>query len=221
MEAGIVTAQSIAEGVTISKDSTLSVILLTVSATSDSIILSDYSTMNYQDAYTALTNLGLNVSLRSETSEAVEPGLVIRTEPEAGSQVAPGDSIVIVYATEPTSSVVPDVSGMSVEEASSILGEASINYSFSGSPEVMVLPDSQKIIMYSDPVPGTSVARNSTILLYIGTQEDYNNGGTPTPTPPQAVININTNGSGSATGAGQYDQGTQVTLTATPGEGYE
>jgi serine/threonine-protein kinase len=110
---------------------------------------------------------------------------------------------------------------MSVEEASEILGEASINYSFSGSPEVMVLPDSQKIIMYSDPVPGTSVARNSTILLYIGTQEDYNNGGTPTPTPPQANVTVNVNGNGSVTGGGQYDQGTQVTLTASPAEGNE
>ncbi len=218
---GIVLSQSIAEGVTISKDSTLSTILLTVSSASDSIILSDYSTMNYQDAYTALSNLGLNVSLRSESSEEVEPGLVIRTEPEAGSQVAPGDSIVIIYATEPTSSIVPDVAGMTVEAAAPIFAEASLSYSFNCSPEVMALPDSQKVIMYSDPVPGTSVARNSTILLYIGTQEDYNNGGTPTPTPPQANVTVNTNGNGSVSGAGQYDQGTQVTLTATPSEGYE
>ena len=218
---GIVLSQSIAEGVTISKDSTLSTILLTVSSTSDSIILSDYSTMNYQDAYTALSNLGLNVSLRSESSEEVEPGLVIRTEPEAGTQVAPGDSIVIIYATEPTSSIVPDVAGMTIEAAAPIFAEASLSYSFNCSPEVMALPDSQKVIMYSDPVPGTSVARNSTILLYIGTQEDYNNGGTPTPTPPQANVTVNTNGNGSVSGAGQYDQGTQVTLTATPSEGYE
>ena len=82
-EPGIVLEQSIEEGVVISADSNISKLILTVSAASDSVTLSDYANMNYQDAYTAPTNLGLSVSLRSEASDDVDPGLVIRTEPQA------------------------------------------------------------------------------------------------------------------------------------------
>ena len=75
--------------------------------------------------------------------------------------------------------------------------------------------------MLTDPVPGTSVARQSSVKLYIGTKEDYKNGGTPTPTPPQIVVTVKVGeGSGTVTGGGSYDEGTQVTLTATPATGF-
>ena len=75
--------------------------------------------------------------------------------------------------------------------------------------------------MLTDPVPGSSVARESAVKLYIGTKEDFKNGGTPTPTPPQIVITVKVGeGSGTVTGGGSYDEGTQVTLTATPASGF-
>ena len=221
-EPGIVLEQSIEEGVVISADSNISKLILTVSAASDSVTLSDYANMNYQDAYTALTNLGLSVSLRSEASDDVDPGLVIRTEPQAGTQVNEGDSVVVIYATEPTSSVVPDVAGQSVEAAGTTLDDAGLNYTLDGSADVLALPKSQQIIMFTDPVAGTSVDRKSSIKLYVGTQDDFNNGGTPTPTPPQAVINVTVSGNGgTVTGGGSYDVGTQITLTASPAAGFE
>ena len=220
-EPGIVIAQSIQEGVTISTTNKLSNLVITVSSVDESIVLQDYSNTNYENCYKSLQNLGLKFSLRPEPSDSVEPGMVIRTEPEANTQVLRGDTIIIIYATEPTSSVVPDVVGKSVEEAVILLSENSLNYVVEGSPEVLALAEEDQFVILTNPVSGTTVARKSTVKLYVGTHEDYVNGGTPTPTPPQAEVKVLVSGSGTVTGGGQYELNTQVTLTATPATGFK
>ena len=220
-EPGIVIAQSIQEGVVISTTSKLSNLVITVSSVDESIILQDYSNTNYENCFKSLQNLGLKFSLRPEPSDTVEPGMVIRTEPEANTQVLRGDTIIIIYATEPTSSVVPDVVGKSVADAKEDLSENSLNYVVEGSPEVLALSEDEQIVIITNPVSGTTVARKSTVKLYVGTREDYQNGGTPTPTPPQAEVKVLVSGSGTVTGGGQYELNTQVTLTATPATGFK
>ena len=221
-EPGIVINQSINEGVVISTTNKLSHLVITVSSADESIILQDYSNSNYKNAYTTLKNLGLEVSLRPEPSDKVEPGMVIRTEPAANTQMLRGETVIIIYATEPTSSIVPDVIGKTVAEAESKLKEANLNYSVEGSPEVLALDKKKQYIIITNPVAGTSVARKTSIKLYVGTKEDYQNGGTPTPTPPQAEIKTVVKGNGGTiTGAGKYDLNTQVTLTATAAPGFK
>ena len=220
-EPGIVIAQSIREGVVVSTTNKISNLVLTVSSAEESVILQDYSNMNYKDAYKSLKNLGLEPVLRTEPSDNVTPGQVIRTEPEANTQVLRGESVIIIYATEPKSSIVPDVVGNTVAEAKKKLEESSLNYTIEGSPEVLALDAKKQYVILTNPVAGSSVARKSSVKLFVGTKEDYQNGGTPTPTPPQAVIDIAMKGSGTATGAGTYELNTQVTLTATPAAGFK
>ena len=218
---GLVLAQSISEGVIITSGSTLSKIILTVSSLDDTITLADYAGVDYKDVYTSLTALDLEVSLRAEPSDTVEPGKVIMTEPGAGTTVQRKSSVVIIYATEPSSSVVPDVVGKNVKQAKEALEKNNLTYTFEGSAEVLKLKETEQIVLLTDPVPGTSVARQSSVKLYIGTKEDYKNGGTPTPTPPQIVVTVSARGSGTVTGGGSYSEGTQVTLTATPATGFQ
>lgn len=220
-EPGIVIAQSIREGVVVSTTNKISNLVLTVSSADESVILQDYSNANYKDAYKSLKNLGLEPVLRPEPSDNVTPGQVIRTEPEANTQVLRGESVIIIYATEPKSSIVPDVVGNTVAEAIKKLGDNSLNYTIEGSPEVLALDQKKQYVILTNPVAGTSVARKSSVKLYVGTKEDYQNGGTPTPTPPQAVVDVAIKGSGTATGAGTYELNTQVTLTATPATGFK
>ncbi|MCR4703334.1 MAG: Stk1 family PASTA domain-containing Ser/Thr kinase [Saccharofermentans sp.] len=219
-EPGIVIEQSIAEGIVISTTSKLSNLVITVSSADQSIVLQNYANVDYEDCYKSLQNLGLVPVLRPEPSDSLEPGMVIRTEPEANTQLLRGDNVVIIYAIEPTSSVVPNVVGNSVSDAAAKLGESNLNYVVEGSPEVLALPASQQYVILTNPVSGSTVARKSTVKLYVGTYEDYQNGGTPTPTPPQAVIEVDFSGSGTVTGGGQYELNTQVTLTATPATGF-
>lgn len=220
-EPGIVIDQSIKEGVVISTTNKLSNLVITVSAADELITLQDYSNTSYDTCYTSLKNLGLDVVLRAEPSDSVVPGMVIRTEPEASTAVARGSQVVIIYAMEPTSSVVPDIVGKSVDEAVGKLADNSLNYTIEGSPEVLALPASQQYVIITNPVSGTTVARKSTVKLYVGTHEDYQRGGTPTPTPAQSEITVLVNGSGTVTGGGKYDLGTEVTLAATPAAGFK
>lgn len=219
-EAGIVIDQSIAQGVVISANSKLTNLVITVSSADETVVLQDYANVDYQNCFTSLKNLGLVPVLRPEPSDTVGPGLVIRTEPEAGTQLLRGETVVIIYAIEPTSSIVPDVVGNTVADAAAKLEENNLNYTVEGSPEVLALPTNQQVIILTNPVAGTTVARKSTVKLYVGTREDYQNGGTPTPTPPQAVVTVNVSGYGTATGGGTYELNTQVTLTATPASGF-
>ena len=116
--------------------------------------------------------------------------------------------------------MVPDVVGQNVEEAKAKLAESTLNATVVGSADVTNLPPNQQYVIITDPPAGSPVNRKSTVKLYVGTKEDYQNGGTPTPTPPQAVIDVKMVGTGTVTGGGTYELNTQVTLTATPAAGY-
>ena len=221
VQPGLVIAQSISEGVVITSGSTFSKLVLTVSSADETITLADYAGVDYKDVYSSLTALNLEVSLRGEPSDTVQPGLVIKTEPAAGTTIPRGSAVVIIYATEPTSSVVPDVVGKTVKAAKEALEKNNLTFTLEGSAEVLQLKETEQIVMLTDPVPGSSVARESAVKLFIGTKEDFKNGGTPTPTPPQIEITVKVGeGSGTVTGGGSYDEGTQVTLTATPASGF-
>ena len=219
--AGTVLAQSIAEGIVISEKSAVSKLILTVAAPTESSVLSDYAGMPFNDAYRALTNLGYVVSIRSMPSDEFEENTVIRTEPEQGTTMNPGDSVCIIYATTPTSSTIPDLRGKTLEEARTILNEAGLVIGqIDGSSEVLQLAENQQFIMSSTPAFGTQVPRRSSIKLIVGSSEDVANGGTPTPTPVMWDVTITMEGVGQVSGAGSYAPGTVVTLQATPAADY-
>ncbi len=217
----IVIAQSIAEGMTITAGSSIHPIVLTVTKAADAVALDDYSGQDYHSVYTILVNQRYNVTIVAETNEDVEPDTVLRTEPPAGTLVSEGDSIVIVYAKEPTSSTVPEIVGVNLAEARNMVSEASLVLGgVDGAPEVLSLPEDQQFVIVVSPGVGTAVPRRSTINIIVGTYEDSLRGGTPTPTPVAVTINATASGGGNVTGSGTYAPGDTVTLTASAPEGY-
>ena len=223
IQPGIVLSQSIDEGVVIRAGGVMSTLVLHVSQASDAILITDYSGMDYDSAMRTLTAQGFQVSLRPETTTDVEPNTVIRTEPAAGESLSPGSPIVIIYAKEPTSSEVPVLAGQTLEQARLLIEEAGlIISSVECAPEIASLPDNQKYVILTNPVAGVSLQRGSAIVVYVGTAEDVQRGGTPTPTPVPARVDVNVNpeGTGSVEGAGEYEIGANVTLIAHPAEGY-
>lgn len=217
---GTVIGQNIGAGVMISSGS-IHPLILTVANEAETITLTNYAGLEYHEAYSMLVSLGLQVSVLEETNSDFEPGQVIRTEPVSGSVVEVGSSIVIVYAKAPSSSTVPDLHGLTLEEARELLDDEEINIGqIEGSTDVIVLPENQQYIILTDPVAGITLPRRSSITLYIGTMEDVLRGGTPTPTPSLVNVSTTVSGQGTAEGGGAYDVNTTVTLTATPAEGF-
>ena len=218
---GTVIGQNINEGVVIASGSDIHKIILTVAGEAETITLTSYAGLDFHEVYSMLSSLGLQVSVLEETNADFEPGQVLRTEPVAGSVVEVGSSIVIVYAKAPTSSTVPDLHGLTLEEARELLAEEELNIGhIEGATDVLVLPESSQFVILTDPVAGITLPRRSSITLYVGTMEDVERGGTPTPTPAQVSVVTTVSGQGTAEGGGSYDINTTVTLVATPADGF-
>ena len=214
----VIISQSIGEGIAIKSQ----ILTLEYATPEDSIVLQDYAGADFRIAQTQLENMHLNVSIIAEDNEEVESGKVLRTEPAAGTSVKKDDSIIIVYAKEPSSSTVPNVMGMNVREARESIEKSGLGIAkIEGYEEIIAMSEEDQIVMLTDPVSGTSVDRKSQIVLYVGSREDWANGGTPTPTPAMVTVFGNAEGYGTIQGAGEYLPNTQVTLTAQPADGYK
>ena len=78
-------------------------------------------------AMSALEDAGLVVSREFQYDSSVEAGIVISQTPEGGSTAKEGDTVTI-YVSQGTETVrVPDVRGMSQQEAQTELGNAGLN----------------------------------------------------------------------------------------------
>ncbi|HKX75615.1 MAG TPA: Stk1 family PASTA domain-containing Ser/Thr kinase, partial [Acidimicrobiia bacterium] len=99
-------------------------VALVLSSGPEQIELPNLENVPENEALAQLADLGLRWNLRSENSEEVEDGNVIRTEPEAGTMVTAGDIITLFISSGPANVEVPDVRGMTVDAARSTLESA-------------------------------------------------------------------------------------------------
>ena len=115
----------------------------------------------FDSASASLTDSKLTVQRVDETSTTVEEGQVIRTDPEAGTTVAP-DFLVKVFVSSGEEAVsVPDVTRMTEADAIAAITAASLVYGISTIDYSAELPSGTVIL--SDPVAGSSVANGEVI----------------------------------------------------------
>ncbi|MBO7564387.1 MAG: Stk1 family PASTA domain-containing Ser/Thr kinase [Clostridiales bacterium] len=224
--ANVVIKQNIQPGMEMKNNSSVNVLILTVSKAPDAVELEDFTGKLYSEAYEKLKVDGYNVFVHPEIDNSIEEGLVIRTEPPAGTPVKPGSDITIVFAKKSSEIEVPNIikkdlktAREMIDQAELILGEIEI------SPELQEqgLSETELFVLLTDPRPGTKVQRKSAIRIYVGNAEDLERGGTPTPTPEVIGFDVmlSVQGEGSVTGDGLYAQNTPVTITAVPSIGYQ
>lgn len=101
-----------------------------ISTGKETFKLDDVTDMDYDQAQSQLENDGLKVSLEFEYSDSVDKNEVIRTSPEAGSQVAEGDTVTIVASKgkETKYVTVPYVIGYDLDTAISMIKDAGLTY---------------------------------------------------------------------------------------------
>lgn len=101
-----------------------------ISTGKETFKLDDVTDMDYDQAQSQLENDGLKVSLEFEYSDSVDKNEVIRTSPEAGSQVAEGDTVTIVASKgkETKNVTVPYVIGYDLDTAISMIKDAGLTY---------------------------------------------------------------------------------------------
>jgi len=137
------------------------VISVTVSLGAKSSKMDNYIAMSYRMAGVKLSRLGLHTTKVDEYSETVEPGYVIRTVPAAGESVSDGTEVVLYVSKgpEPRYTIVPDVTGRSLAQATKELEEAKLvlapfQYEESAYPDGTVLfqslPQDSSVLEYSE-----------------------------------------------------------------------
>lgn len=224
----VVIRQSIADGITISIGSNKSPLIITVSQSADAetIVLPNYVGYDYRTILDGTNSGGVNLNflLDFEETDEMEPNLIIRTEPPAGSSVAPGSNVTLIYARELSQVEVPDLSELTVEQAIEVLEDYSLSLgNIEGAIEVLDLPSSQQFVIMTMPDADDVVRPRTPINLYVGTWEDVERGGTPTPTPTpeQIMMVVDILGGGHVDGIVPVDSGTALTVNAVPDPGFQ
>lgn len=98
-------------------------------------------------AETELDDAGLGAEVEQVYSDSVEPGVVVSTDPKPGDRILPGDDVTLTVSRGPEVYDVPDLSGLTVEEAGDALAEVK-----------MVL--GRQVPRYSETVPKGQVVRS-------------------------------------------------------------
>jgi len=122
----------------------------------DEVEVPDLEGLPYADAVTRLEDLGLEVRLESEQDDDLEPGHVVRTEPEAGEEVELGDRVTVVVSVDVVE--VPRLGGKDLEEATERLEDAGLELGN------VFGPRGGKVLA-TWPLEGSEVAVGSTVDL--------------------------------------------------------
>lgn len=117
-----------------------------------------------QQATATLREAGLQPEVSREHDDEAEEGVVLRTEPNAGSRVSDGGSVqVVVSLGKPR---VPDIApGTSVSDAESALRNAQLRPQQAGAEYHRAVPEGH--VVRVDPQPGTRLSSSSEVQLVL------------------------------------------------------
>ena len=127
------------------------------------IALEDYAGEDYRAVLNALRVLGLDASAEGEYNDDVEKGLVIRTDPEAGTSVLPGDAVTIYYSMGTESFSLPDYTNQDYHDVKAALEELGLRpmFEFEYSDTIEL-----NMVTRTDPIAGSSVKPDDTVIVY-------------------------------------------------------
>ena len=117
-----------------------------------------------EDARKQLTNLGFEVKVNIEVNESVEAGKVYAQDPEAGTKLRPGNTVTISVSAGIGKSDVPDVKGLSINDATLALEESG----FVAIPKDEESDSVEKDkVVRTNPKSGTELERGSEVEVYV------------------------------------------------------
>jgi beta-lactam-binding protein with PASTA domain len=196
--AGSVISQDPVAGSTVAVGSTVSIVVSTGPDTPATIPVPDVSGLPEGDAQKTLEDAGFAATSTQQPSADVEIGLVVSTNPSAGTEVAPGTSVEMIVSSGPGDVVVPDFTGMTTDEATAAAEAAGLTITFEEAPEN---PDPDGVVISQNPVAGTTVEGASEVVAQRS----------PDLGAPWAIVKLDENRQMTVTGVGMLP-GSTVTL---------
>ncbi|MBA3304006.1 MAG: Stk1 family PASTA domain-containing Ser/Thr kinase, partial [Acidimicrobiia bacterium] len=160
--AGVVFAQDPAAGVNVREGATVQ---LRVSAGAPPVTVPSVVGLNLADAVSELEGRGLVVDVRPTESEDRPEGEVLSQEPDAGEEVESGSTVVLEASSGPPLVPVPDVVGLTSNQAGVELGRAGFEVSFQ--EEASTEPQGQ--VLRTDPPADTELATGEEVRVFTST----------------------------------------------------
>ncbi len=130
-------------------------------------VIPDFYGQNYQSVTNSLEAMGFVVRVIPDTTTDQPVGSVVRTDPSSGSSVFPGSSVNVYYAAASESGKLfkmPNLSGMSLEEAKSELSKKGLVLS---STEVVDTSADKDRVVAQSPKDGSPVQEGDGVVLTV------------------------------------------------------
>lgn len=139
---------------------------VTVSSGAVPVVVPGVVGQNANDAARFLQDRGFASELQVESGSTAPAGQVLRQDPAAGSEVAPGSTVVLHVAEGIQAIEVPDVTGMTLLQATQILAQADLEVS----DEVLKEPSDdveEDLVIGTDPAPPALLLPGTSITILV------------------------------------------------------
>ena len=143
---------------------------IVVSQGRNTVVIPELADSSAEAAAAALTELGLVVEVIEENHPEVGAGQVIRTEPPADSEAALGDEVVLVESIGPGIVNVPEVRGLTLQEAAEQLELLGLSVEATGTAPVTD-PALADTVVEQTPAPDAQLNRGDVVTVALGTYE--------------------------------------------------
>lgn len=138
-----------------------------------------------REAITALQDLGLRFTVEEEYHSSVPNGLVIRSEPVAGTEIQSGETVKLIVSRGPQPVEIPNLLGLTESQARAVLADLGLDTNVSA-PQPVPDPSQDGIVVAQFPSVGASVLPGDIVTITLG---NY----TPPPTtlpPPTTTTTL-------------------------------
>ncbi|CAN5453200.1 Stk1 family PASTA domain-containing Ser/Thr kinase [soil metagenome] len=127
-----------------------------------SVTIPNVTGQAYADGATELTDAKLEPQKFTEANDTVPEGVIIRTDPEAGTTVSPGLQVKVYVSLGTTPVMVPDVTNIAEADAIAAIEAKKLVY---GSTSQAFSPDvRQGVVINSDPAGGSERRMDGSII---------------------------------------------------------
>jgi beta-lactam-binding protein with PASTA domain len=167
--AGSVVSQDPASGTEVADGSTVNIVVSTGPDAPTTVPVPDVTGKSAADAQAELEAAGFTVVTEEQSSMDVEAGLVIETNPSAGTEVAAGTEVKMVVSSGAGDVVVPDLTGMTIEEGTAAAEGAGLTITFAEDADD---PDPEGVVVSQEPLGGTTVEAGSEVVAQLSPAVD-------------------------------------------------
>jgi serine/threonine-protein kinase len=127
----------------------------------------DVSGKSVAEASNILGQQGFTVAGQTEeASDTVDSGKVIRTDPAAGSTQPKGAAVTLVVSTGPADVAVPNVIGMTEDDATTALEDA--GFVVDSQDQTVTDPLEVGLVQDQDPAADSTAPPGSTVTIFVG-----------------------------------------------------